>query len=206
MALNACRRLTRCVSRAGENRSGTVRALASRCSFAVGEVCLQSAGVRVSARHVGVRTAPWTAPWTAPRTAPSTAPWTVPSTRGFSSADQPAVSVTYEQVKKLLVVRTGVLIDVREPWELREYGSIPGSINVPLGQLSAALQLKPEEFKERYGGEMPSIGGRLVFTCLAGVRSQKALEAAQSLGYSNVQHYPGGWQDWAKHEILQAKA
>ncbi|XP_053507529.1 thiosulfate sulfurtransferase/rhodanese-like domain-containing protein 3 [Ictalurus furcatus] len=136
-------------------------------------------------QHVGVRTDLWT--------------------RRFSSADQPAVSVTYEQVKKLLVVRTGVVIDVREPWELREYGSIPGSINVPLGQLSAALQLKPEEFKEKYGGEMPSIGESLVFTCLAGVRSQKALEAAQSLGYSNVQHYPGGWQDWAKHEILQAK-
>ncbi|MCJ8744721.1 hypothetical protein PDJAM_G00121780 [Pangasius djambal] len=127
-------------------------------------------------------------------------------TRTFSSADQPAVSVTYEQVKKLLVARTGVLIDVREPWELREYGSIPGSINVPLGQVNVALQLKPEEFKEKYGGEMPSLGECLVFSCLAGVRSQKALEAAQSLGYSNVQHYPGGWEDWAKHEILQAKA
>lgn len=52
-------------------------------------------------------------------------------TRSFSAADQHAVSVTYEQIKKLLVTRSGVVIDVREPWELREYGSIPGSINVP---------------------------------------------------------------------------
>ncbi|KAK2868597.1 hypothetical protein Q7C36_000468 [Tachysurus vachellii] len=127
-------------------------------------------------------------------------------TRSFSAADQTAVSVTYDQIKKLLVTKSGVVIDVREPWELREYGSIPGSINVPLGQVIAALQLKPEEFKEKYGGEMPMVGERLIFTCLAGVRSPKALEAAQSLGYSNVQHYPGGWQDWAKHEILQTKA
>ncbi|KAI5618684.1 thiosulfate sulfurtransferase/rhodanese-like domain-containing protein 3, partial [Silurus asotus] len=123
--------------------------------------------------------------------------------RGFSSADQCAGAVSYEQVKKLLVARAGVVIDVREPWELREYGRIPGSINVPLGQVNEALRLKPDEFKEKYGGEMPSSGERLVFTCLAGVRSQKALEAAQTLGYPNAQHYPGGWQDWAKHEILQ---
>lgn len=53
-----------------------------------------------------------------------------------------------------------------------------------VGQVSAALQLTVEEFKERYGGEMPSVGDHLVFTCLAGVRSQKALETAQSLGFS----------------------
>ncbi|XP_058274265.1 thiosulfate sulfurtransferase/rhodanese-like domain-containing protein 3 [Hemibagrus wyckioides] len=161
----------------------------TRCVLRVSEnrkVAVRALASRCLYRHSGVRTDLWT--------------------RSFSAADHPAVTVTYEQVKKLLVVRSGVVIDVREPWELREYGSIPGSINVPLGQVSAALQLKPEEFKVKYGGEMPMVGEHLVFTCLAGVRSQKALEAAQSLGYSNVQHYPGGWQDWAKHEILQTKA
>lgn len=53
-----------------------------------------------------------------------------------------------------------------------------------VGHVSEALQLKPQEFKEKYGGEMPSTGEQLVFSCLAGVRSQKALEAAKSLGYS----------------------
>ncbi|XP_066513607.1 thiosulfate sulfurtransferase/rhodanese-like domain-containing protein 3 [Hoplias malabaricus] len=125
--------------------------------------------------------------------------------RRFCSSSHPSVGVSYEELKKLLVSRSGVVIDVREPWELREYGSIPRSINVPLGQLSTALQLNPEEFKEKYGGDMPSTTENVVFTCLAGVRSSRALEAALSLGYSNAQHYPGGWQDWAKHEILQTK-
>ncbi|XP_062843859.1 thiosulfate sulfurtransferase/rhodanese-like domain-containing protein 3 [Trichomycterus rosablanca] len=124
--------------------------------------------------------------------------------RSFSS-ESAAVIITHEQLKKLLVGRSGVLIDVREPWELREFGSIPGSINVPLGQVTGALQLNPEEFKEKYGGEMPSVTENIVFTCLAGVRSQKALDAAIALGYSNVRHYPGGWKDWAEHEILQTK-
>ncbi|KAL2084827.1 hypothetical protein ACEWY4_020345 [Coilia grayii] len=123
--------------------------------------------------------------------------------RNFSSSKE--FDVSYEQLKKLLAAGTASVIDVREPWELREYGNIPGSINVPLGQVSNALQLSAEEFKERYGGTMPSQTNNIVFTCLAGVRSKTALDTAASLGYSNVQHYPGGWQDWAKHEILQAK-
>ncbi|KAG5271219.1 hypothetical protein AALO_G00177230 [Alosa alosa] len=123
--------------------------------------------------------------------------------RNFSSSK--GTDVSYEQLKQLLAAGTASVIDVREPWELREYGNIPGSMNVPLGQVSNALQLKPEDFKEKYGGNMPSQAGNIVFTCLAGVRSKTALDAAASLGYSNVQHYPGGWQDWAKHEILQTK-
>lgn len=47
------------------------------------------------------------------------------------SSTPPSTDVTYEQLKQLLAGRKAVVIDVREPWELREYGFIPGSINVP---------------------------------------------------------------------------
>ncbi|XP_042346116.1 thiosulfate sulfurtransferase/rhodanese-like domain-containing protein 3 [Plectropomus leopardus] len=119
--------------------------------------------------------------------------------RRFSSAP-PSTDVSYDQLKQLLAGRKAVVIDVREPWELREYGFIPGSINVPLGQVNTALQLGPEEFNEKYGGEMPQQTDNVVFTCLAGVRSKTALDTATSLGYKDVQHYPGGWQDWVKNE------
>lgn len=123
--------------------------------------------------------------------------------RNFSSTKE--IDVSYEQLKRVLAAGTASVIDVREPWELREYGNIPGSINVPLAQVSNALQLSPEDFREKYGGTMPSQTQNIVFTCLAGVRSKTALDTATGLGYSNVQHYAGGWQDWAKHEILQTK-
>ncbi|XP_071368839.1 thiosulfate sulfurtransferase/rhodanese-like domain-containing protein 3 [Centroberyx affinis] len=121
------------------------------------------------------------------------------SLRRFSSSP-PSTDVSYEQLKQLLAGRKAVLIDVREPWELREYGFIPGSINVPLAQVNAALQLDPEDFKEKYGGEMPQQMDNIVFSCLAGIRSKTALDAAASLGYKDVQHYPGGWKDWVKNE------
>ncbi|XP_070692226.1 thiosulfate sulfurtransferase/rhodanese-like domain-containing protein 3 [Pempheris klunzingeri] len=119
--------------------------------------------------------------------------------RRFTSGP-PSTDVSYDQLKQLLAGRKSVVIDVREPWELREYGFIPGSVNVPLGQVNTALQLLPEEFKEKYGGEMPQQTDNIVFTCLAGIRSKTALDTAASLGYNDVQHYPGGWQDWVKNE------
>ncbi|KAM6994341.1 thiosulfate sulfurtransferase/rhodanese-like domain-containing protein 3 [Tautogolabrus adspersus] len=119
--------------------------------------------------------------------------------RSFTSGP-PSTDVSYEELKQLLAGQKSVVIDVREPWELREYGFIPGSINVPLGQVNTALQLAPEEFTEKYGGELPQLTDNIVFSCLAGVRSKNALNTAASLGYNDVQHYPGGWQDWVKNE------
>lgn len=52
-----------------------------------------------------------------------------------------------------------------------------------VGQVNTALQLGPEEFKEKYGGEMPQQTDNVVFSCLAGVRSKNALDTAASLGY-----------------------
>lgn len=125
--------------------------------------------------------------------------------RSYSSASDTEINISREQLKQLLASRTGVVIDVREPWELREYGIIPGTVNIPLGQVDMALRLNPEEFKEKYGGDKPSHSDNIVFSCLAGIRSKKALDTAVSLGYSKVQHYPGGFEDWAKNEVLPTK-
>ncbi|XP_008430112.1 thiosulfate sulfurtransferase/rhodanese-like domain-containing protein 3 [Poecilia reticulata] len=122
--------------------------------------------------------------------------------RRFSSEGR-NTDVSYAQLKQLLADGKTVVVDVREPWELREYGFIPGSVNVPLGQVNTALQLAPEEFKENYDGEMPRQTDNIVFMCLAGVRSKTALNTAVSLGFTDVQHYPGGWQDWAEQEQLK---
>lgn len=40
-------------------------------------------------------------------------------------------TVTYEYVKTLKNENNVLLIDVREPLELKESGTLPGSINIP---------------------------------------------------------------------------
>ncbi|XP_030345741.1 thiosulfate sulfurtransferase/rhodanese-like domain-containing protein 3 isoform X2 [Strigops habroptila] len=115
-----------------------------------------------------------------------------------------APSLSYQQLKDLK--KTSVLhIDVRERWEVDRSGKIPASINIPLGELVEALQMDPMEFKERYNQKMPSRSDPVVFSCLAGTRSKQALGVAMSLGFSRVQQYAGGFEDWVKHEPPETK-
>ncbi|XP_072264791.1 rhodanese domain-containing protein CG4456-like [Pyxicephalus adspersus] len=112
----------------------------------------------------------------------------------------PGLVINYEQLKDLLKNDNVVHIDVREPWEVKEYGIIKGSINIPLGDLQAALQLSPKEFEAKYHKKLPEKSNMVVLSCLAGIRSAKALDVATSLGYNRVHNYSGGFEDWTKHE------
>ncbi|XP_053760600.1 thiosulfate sulfurtransferase/rhodanese-like domain-containing protein 3 isoform X1 [Panthera pardus] len=113
--------------------------------------------------------------------------------------------VTYKELKSLLNSRQITLIDVRERWEIVEYGKIPGSVNIPLDEVGEALQMNPKDFKEKYNEVKPSKSDSLVFSCLAGVRSKKAMDTAVSLGFNSVQHYAGGWKEWATYEFSEKK-
>ncbi|NP_001006411.1 thiosulfate sulfurtransferase/rhodanese-like domain-containing protein 3 [Gallus gallus] len=113
-------------------------------------------------------------------------------------------SVSYQELKDLK--KANVLhIDVRERWEIERDGKIPASVNIPLNELVEALQMNPADFKEQYNQKMPAKSDHVVFSCFAGTRSRQALSFAASLGFSRVQHYAGGFEDWAKHETPEKK-
>lgn len=77
-----------------------------------------------------------------------------------------------------------MIIDVRDGAELAENGYITGSLHIPLDQIQALLpQAAPDPDTE------------LIFYCAKGSRAQKALEAAQELGYRRVYNL-GGLGDW----------
>ncbi|XP_003769360.1 thiosulfate sulfurtransferase/rhodanese-like domain-containing protein 3 isoform X2 [Sarcophilus harrisii] len=116
-------------------------------------------------------------------------------------------NITYKELKKLLhsKSKSNFLIDVREPWEILQCGQIPGSLNIPLGEIDQALQMNSEDFKEKYNQDMPSKSDNLVFCCLGGVRSKKALSTALLLGYESARHYPGGWKEWESYEYPEKK-
>ncbi|XP_032070718.1 thiosulfate sulfurtransferase/rhodanese-like domain-containing protein 3 [Thamnophis elegans] len=121
----------------------------------------------------------------------------------FSTAEDHNVS--YQQLKDLLKSKAIRLIDVREKWEIAEHGKIPGSIHIPLGEVLKALQMDSEHFKEKYDQDMPSKSDHVMFSCLAGVRSKQAIAVAKSLGFSRVQHFPGGYKEWLEHESSKKK-
>ncbi|KAB0398026.1 hypothetical protein E2I00_000735 [Balaenoptera physalus] len=89
--------------------------------------------------------------------------------------------VTYMELKNLLKSKKIMLIDVREPWEILEYGKIPGSVNIPSGvrskkAMDTAISLGFNSRRTNY----------LMYVFSA-------------------QHYAGGWKEWATYEFSEKK-
>jgi rhodanese-related sulfurtransferase len=90
--------------------------------------------------------------------------------------------VSLAEVKAGLADGTLVLVDVREPHEFAS-ASIAGSVSMPLSGFDPA--------------DLPvQGGGRVVFSCAAGVRSVKAIELCQAAGLDLREHFSGGLRGW----------
>lgn len=108
--------------------------------------------------------------------------------------------VSYEQLKNMLSTHNIQLFDVRNPDEFFA-GQIPGSVNIPLGQLEESLKLSPEHFKLLYDVKAPQKDDdNIVFHCQKGNRSSKALDLAHHLGFTRARHFKGGYSEWVEHE------
>ena len=98
------------------------------------------------------------------------------------SSDGGITDLGLDEVKAGLADGSILLVDVREPHEY-EAGHIPGSVSMPLSRFDPAALAG-------FGG------GRLVFSCAAGVRSKLAIEASRRFGLAHRDHYAGGFKDW----------
>lgn len=120
---------------------------------------------------------------------PHTLPHTVPTpisylpVRLLSSVPDPPhyeINLTPQQLRELL--DSCNVVDVRQPEELVEFGAVPGSVNVPLGELAGRL------------GDLPT--ENTVFVCQRGFRSLKAISLALEAGFEAPRHLQGGMEAW----------
>ncbi len=79
---------------------------------------------------------------------------------------------------RVVVGTTGLLVDVREPSEF-EAGTLPGAINIPLGELHTRLS---ELDRDR----------RVVLLCRSGGRSGAAAQQLTGEGFADVVNLVGG--------------
>lgn len=77
-----------------------------------------------------------------------------------------------------------LLLDVREPHEL-EISALPGSMNIPLGELAGRLS-DLDTSRE------------LVVLCKSGTRSMRALELLAGAGFKKIRNLKGGINAWAR--------
>ncbi|XP_028272881.1 thiosulfate:glutathione sulfurtransferase isoform X2 [Parambassis ranga] len=109
--------------------------------------------------------------------------------------------ISLEDLKELMGKKQDlILIDVRTREEVAK-GQIPGSINIPLDTVEAALIMHPEDFKAKYGINKPPLDApELVFHCQMGKRGVAATSKAHELGYINACNYTGGYKEWSEKE------
>jgi len=90
-----------------------------------------------------------------------------------------------------------VLIDVRGRLAAKHY-IIPGSVNIPLSELTTAFELTSADFRARYGVKKPDVGKSLIMFSEDEMETELACQFLSSFvtGYNLVYNYRGGIQDW----------
>jgi rhodanese-related sulfurtransferase len=84
-----------------------------------------------------------------------------------------------------------VLVDLREPEEIRQSGLVPGAIHAPRGMLEFYADPTSPYHRSEFDPER-----RTILYCASGGRSALAAETLRGLGYNNVAHLDGGIKAW----------
>jgi rhodanese-related sulfurtransferase len=93
---------------------------------------------------------------------------------GFAQAPAgKAKKLSPDEVKTLLERKDIFLLDVREPKELQESGTLKGYTNIPIGQLESRWQEVPKD--------------KVILTaCAHGARASRAVEILEKHGYKTA--------------------
>ncbi|MER6590676.1 rhodanese-like domain-containing protein [Micromonospora purpureochromogenes] len=100
-------------------------------------------------------------------------------------------NLSVEEVARELEGDSETLVDIREPDEVRRDGSIPGAVAAPRGMLEFWADPASPYHRPEFD---PS--GRTILYCASSGRSALAVQALQSLGYTDIAHLEGGVKAW----------
>jgi rhodanese-related sulfurtransferase len=106
-----------------------------------------------------------------------------------TSGETAKVTLAPKEFNKQLQSQQGVLLDVRTPEEFNE-ARLPGAQNIDYKSDSFEASLSQLDKSKTY----------FVY-CKAGVRSEKAVETMQKMGFTAVYHMDGGIDAWKKEEL-----
>lgn len=89
------------------------------------------------------------------------------------------------------VEQGAVLVDLREAFELRAEGRIPGALHVPRGVLEFVADPHREFHLPEFDPDR-----RIILHCAVGIRSALSAVTLQRMGYPDVAHLAGGIDAW----------
>jgi rhodanese-related sulfurtransferase len=108
-----------------------------------------------------------------------------------AEAKQRITNLSVDEVAAELANGDPLIVDVREPAERDEHGSIPGAISAPRGMLEFYADPTSPYHRAEFD---PS--RRVILHCAAGGRSALAADTLARMGYTNVAHLEGGFTAW----------
>lgn len=82
-----------------------------------------------------------------------------------------------------------VILDVREPQEIVDFGIIEGAVHIPMRTIGENLNL------------LPDLDANIVVVCKGGFRASIAMTSLQILGYTDVKVLKGGFDAWVGAEL-----
>jgi rhodanese-related sulfurtransferase len=108
-----------------------------------------------------------------------------------AEAKQRVENLTVDQTAGEIAREDALLVDLREPGEREQNGSIPGAIHAPRGMLEFWADPTSTYHRAEFDPNR-----RVVLHCASGGRSALAADTLQQMGYSKVAHLDGGFNAW----------
>ncbi len=100
-------------------------------------------------------------------------------------------NLTVDEAAEELEGEDALLVDIREPGERVENGSIAGAVEAPRGMLEFWADPTSPYHRDEF-----EPGRRIILHCASGGRSALAAITLQDLGYERVAHMDGGFKAW----------
>ena len=122
----------------------------------------------------------------------------MPITKGFQALVDEAMAqvITYsvDQVRGRLTDPKVQIVDIRDPRDLENEGTLPGALLAPRGMLEFWVDPASPYFKPIFADESKEF----ILFCGAGWRSALATKTLRDMGMTNVAHIDGGFTAWKK--------
>ena len=100
-------------------------------------------------------------------------------------------NLTVDETARELERGDALLVDIREPAERVENGSIAEAVEAPRGMLEFWADPTSAYHRDEFDP-----GRRIILHCASGGRSALAAATLQDLGYERVAHMDGGFKAW----------
>ncbi|WP_109464607.1 rhodanese-like domain-containing protein [Albibacillus kandeliae] len=108
-----------------------------------------------------------------------------------AEANEVVTRVSVDEVRAMLDSDDYVIVDIRDPRELKREGKIPGAFSCPRGMLEFWIDSESPYHKDVFNQDKT-----YVFYCASAWRSALSTRMAQEMGLSPVAHLDGGFSAW----------